>query len=124
MMDFGDAANGGKVFRRALENVFELDERDVEIVELDQRAAERDPSREVTGMKFEAGAADVDRFLKVAGAPAFLGELREGDRRRVPLDPASKIVNPLAVGHRYGTVTVLAVVPIRPRLSVTVSRTE
>jgi hypothetical protein len=104
--------------------VFELAERDVELVELDQGAAERDAGRQVPGVKFEAGAADVDRFLEVAGAAAFLGELGEGDRRRVPLDPASKVIDPLTIGHcGYGTVTVEVVVPERPSVSVTVNRT-
>jgi hypothetical protein len=51
-------------------------------------------------MDREAGAANVHRFLKLRRPPAFLGELREGDRRRVFLDPASKIVDALVVGHR------------------------
>jgi hypothetical protein len=47
--------------------------------------------------------------------------LSEGDRRRVPLDPASKIIDSLAVGHPYqGTMTEIGdEVPVRPRLSVT-----
>jgi hypothetical protein len=35
----------------------------------------------------------------VAGAAALLRELGEGDRRRIRLDPAPKVINPLAVGH-------------------------
>jgi hypothetical protein len=47
----------------------------------------------------KTGATDVDGFFAVAGAPALLGKLGEGDRRRILLDPAAKVFNPLAVGH-------------------------
>jgi hypothetical protein len=50
-------------------------------------------------VELESGAADVDRFLKMSGAAALLRQLREGDRRRVPLDPPSEIINPLTIGH-------------------------
>jgi hypothetical protein len=50
--------------------------------------------------------------------------LREGDRRRILLEPAAKVFNSLAVGHsRYGTVTEAVAVPVRPRLSVTLTLT-
>ena len=100
MMDFGDAANRGEIFRRALEDVLEFGERRLEIVELDQRAAQRDAGGEITRMKLETGAADVDGLLVMAGAAALLRQLGEGNRRRIRLDPASEIFNPLAVGHR------------------------
>jgi hypothetical protein len=47
----------------------------------------------------EAGAADVHGFLELPGAPVFLGQLGEGNRRRVLLDPPSKIFQPLIDGH-------------------------
>jgi hypothetical protein len=75
-------------------------------------------------MQAEACAADVGGLLVLSRPPAFLGELGEGDRRRVPLDPASKVIDPLTIGHcGYGTVTVEVVVPERPSVSVTVNRT-
>jgi len=42
-------------------------------------------------MDVEAGAADVNRFLEHRGATQFFAELRKCDRRRVLLDPSSKI---------------------------------
>jgi hypothetical protein len=48
----------------------------------------------------EAGAADVNGFLVLPCPPALLGQLREGDRRRILLDPASQIFDALVVGHR------------------------
>src|SRR4051812_39421282 len=74
-------------------------------------------------MNLEPRAGDRDGFFVRSGAAAFFGELREGDRRRILLDPAPQIVNPRRVGHRYGTDTDVEAVPVRPRLSVTVSVT-
>ena len=71
----------------------ELGLRVVERVELDERPAQRHAGREISRVEIEAGAADVDRFVEPARAPAFLGQLRERNRRRVFLDPASKVVN-------------------------------
>jgi hypothetical protein len=39
----------------------------------------------------EARAADIHGFLEHGGASVFFGELGEGDRRRVQLDPSSEI---------------------------------
>ena len=41
-------------------------------------------------MMDEACPADGDGFIVLTDAPAFLGELRKSNRRRVRLDPASK----------------------------------
>ena len=100
MMDLRGAADRRKVLGRALEHNAQLLERVVGLVQLDERASERDASGEIAGMNGEAGAAHLDRFFVAAGAPAFFGELRKRNRRRILLDPASKIVNPLILGHR------------------------
>ena len=121
MMDFGDAANRGEVFRRALaERVRARRAPSSRSLSSISARPSVTPSREVTGMKFEAGAADVDRFLKVAGAPALLGELREGDRRRVlwTRRRRSSIRWLSAIGYGNGDACSLSC-PIRPRLSVT-----
>ena len=96
-----ESADGGEILRRTLEHVLELGERGVEIVELDQRASQRNARREISGMEFETGAADLHRLVVAAGAPQFFRQLREGDRRRVLLNPAPKILNPLAVSHSF-----------------------
>ena len=49
VMDLGKAANGGKVFRRQLEDVFELFSRVLQPADFDQRAAERDVSGVIRG---------------------------------------------------------------------------
>jgi hypothetical protein len=71
----------------------------IEIAELDEGPAERDTGREITGMKGEADAARIHRVLMLAGTPVFLGELRKGNRRRVLLDPPTKVFDLRVVGH-------------------------
>ena len=41
----------------------------------------------------------VDRLLVLPGAPVFFGELRKGNRRRILLDAASKVVDSRIVSH-------------------------
>ena len=53
-------------------------------------------------MNREPGAADVDGILTLPGAAAFLGELRECNRRRILLDAASEIVDARAFWHVGG----------------------
>ena len=78
----------------------QLGVRFVETSELDQRAAERDACGEIVGMICEAGAADADGLVVIAGAAALLGELRKSNRRRVRLDPASQFEQSWVVaGH-------------------------
>ena len=66
--------------------------------ELDQGAAERDPRGEVVGMVREAGAADGDGLVVGAVAAQLFRELRKSNRRRVRLDPASKVEDSRIVG--------------------------
>src|SRR5438552_1226581 len=124
MMDLSQAANRGEILTRALEHQLELALRIVQLIEFEEGASERDASGQVGGVNLETGAANVDRFLKLPRAPELLGKLRKSNRRRILLDPASKVVDTAAVGHRrYGTVASAVVVPVRPRLSVTVNLT-
>jgi hypothetical protein len=51
-------------------------------------------------MVFEARAADADGLVKLACLAQLLGELREGDRRRVFVDPAPQVVKPGSFVHR------------------------
>ena len=86
-----------EILRRAAQHLFELALRFVEVVQFEEGAAEGDAGREVSGMTGEAGAADVHRFLQLPCPAALFGELRESDRRRILLDPASKVFNPRIV---------------------------
>jgi hypothetical protein len=124
VVDFGEAADRRQVFGSALQDLFELGECAVEIVQLNQRSPERHARGEITGVKLEARMADVDRLLKISGAAALLRQLREGDRRRVLLNPAPEILDAAVVRHgRYETGTLTVVVAVAPVESVTVNRT-
>ena len=84
------------------------------MIDLDEGAPERDARGEVAGVNLEARAADIDRFPELPGPPELFGELRKRDRRRVLLNPASKVLNPLVVGHQlYGTMIVCDAMPVR-----------
>ena len=80
----------GALFRTRSSSCLRL----VELLQLEERAPERHAGREISGVNGEAGAADVHGFLELPGAPVFLGQLGESDRRRVLLDPSSKIFQP------------------------------
>lgn len=131
VVNFGHATNRRKIFRCGLEDVVELGVRRVEIVHLEQRAAQRDSGGQVAWMDRKPCAADRDRLFIAASPPVFFGELRKRDRRRVLLDPASKLLNTGMVGHGsiavvspYGMiVTGCVVVAVLPALSVIVRRT-
>ena len=130
MMDLGHPADRGKIFRRAREHPIELALSLVELVQFEEGPSERDPRGQIAGVKGEAGAADVDRFLALTGTPELFGELRKRNRRRIFLDPASKVFEPLVVGHVwrsesqarcYGmTVTGFVALFVWPRSSVTI----
>jgi hypothetical protein len=124
MMDFPEAADGGEIFRSVLEDVFELALRRFELIQLEQRAAERDACGKIAGVYRETGAARLDRFFELTRPPEFLRELRKRNRRRILLDPASKVVDALIVGHRlYGVVMSFDALAVRPTLSVTINVT-
>lgn len=99
LIDLGQGTNRGEVARGRIEDECQLGEGVVKFIELDERAAERNPRCQVVRMMNEAGAADANRFFVRAGAPALFSELRENQRRRVLLDPASKLENAWFVCH-------------------------
>jgi hypothetical protein len=49
----------------------------------------------------KACLADLDGLFAVARPPMFLCKLRKSNRRRILLDPASKVLNPRVIRHRY-----------------------
>src|SRR5207249_2937320 len=89
----------GEIVGRGLDDGLELAFGAVEVLQLDERAAERDARRDVARMLAETGAADVDGFLEAAGAPQLLGELRKRDRRRILLQASAKIIDARRIGH-------------------------
>src|SRR3954470_8274248 len=93
-------ADGCKVARRLCQNEVQLGACVVEASRRKESAAERDPRRGVFRMNGEAGAACLDGVVELPRTPVFLGELREGDRPRVALDPEPEVVDSGLVGHR------------------------
>ncbi len=87
-VDVGQRANRREVLWSGAQHLFKLGRRFVVGADLDERAAERDPRRNVGGVPQESGAAGVDGVAELPEAAILLGERREGYRRRVPLDPA------------------------------------
>ena len=94
LVDVDKPASRSQVVRGSPGDAVEDIEGGVEISELQQRPSERDACGQVVGMMLEAGAADVDGVLETPRAAVFLGELRERNRRRVFLHPASQVFKP------------------------------
>lgn len=99
--DLTEAAPRRQVFRRDVEHGSQLAARGVQIAQREQRATEGHTRGMVFGVVSESCPANADGVLMAAGAPVFLGELREGKRRRVPLDPASQLLQPRWIGHPW-----------------------
>ena len=123
-MNSSEAANGGKVFGCALDHHLEFTPGVGVVSELDERPAQGDACRQIARMNGESGAADADGFCVLPCPPVLLRELRERDRRRILLDPASKVFNPRIVRHYVPTTMALEVLALTPALSVTVKMTR
>ncbi len=93
VVDLGEAADRRQVFRSAREHPDQLGLRLVVLTELDEGAPERHARRQVRRMNLEAGPARIDRLLILPGATQLLGQLGEGNRRRILLDPAPQVID-------------------------------
>ncbi len=67
--------------------------------DLDLGAAQRDVGGEIGRMTDKAGLAGVNRLVESFGATVLLGERREGNGRRVRLDPAFQFFDARRVRH-------------------------
>jgi hypothetical protein len=47
----------------------------------------------------QASLAHCDGLVQITDAAVLFGKLRKSNRRRIPLDPASEIVDAWVVGH-------------------------
>src|SRR5262245_50150901 len=95
LMNLGKLPRGDDVVRRRVQHAEKLGARLVEAAQLIERAAECHPGRQIRWMLSEPCLAYPYRFLAIARPPVFLCELRKSNRRRILLDPASKVFNPL-----------------------------
>ena len=100
-MNLGELADGNQVVRSGIQHAKEFRPRLLESTELEESPSERDPGGQIRGMLDKTGLANPDSFLAVACAPVLLGKLRKRNRRRIPLDPASKVFNPWIFRHPY-----------------------
>jgi hypothetical protein len=107
-VNLAQTTDGSEVLGCVSKDVLELALSFLELIQLEERASKRDARGKITRMNGETGAAGFDRLVELPGAAELLGELGKSDRRRVPLNPASKIIDALIVRHYddgYGTVT-------------------
>ncbi len=99
LMDLGELADGNQVVGSSVEHSQELGSSVLVSTQLEERASECHPGRQVRGVLGQASLADPDRFLAVAGSPVLFRKLRKSNRRRILLNPASKILNPRVIRH-------------------------
>ena len=127
-VDVGQRANRREVFRRRAQHLFKLGRRFIVGADLDERAAECDPRRDVGGMPQESGAAGVDGIAELPEAAyssaSAAKEIDAGSRWTRRRNSSSLAVSVMSVAC-YGMIVtaVAALVVDRPRLSVTVSVT-
>ena len=93
VVNCGQRANGREVFGCASQHALELGFRRVEVVDFDEGTSEGYARGEITWMSCEPRAARGDRLVKFPSPTILLRELRERLRRRILLDPASKLFN-------------------------------
>ena len=99
MVNLGQSPDGRKVFGCRAKHEPQLCLGAVEIVDLDEGAAKRHACREIAGMDREPGAAGGDGVFVAAGPSIFFGQLCKSNRRRIRLDPASKLLDARIVWH-------------------------
>src|SRR5829696_6788021 len=66
IVDFGERANCGEIFRRGAQYMFQLMARVVEAAELEQGSPEGDPGGQVCRVPLQASLTDGDRFVEIA----------------------------------------------------------
>ena len=98
-MDLREAADGGEILRREAKDLFQLFLGLFVAADFDERPTERDARGQIRWMPLQARLTRRDSRFELPGATVFLGKSREGDRRRVHLDPASQFFDAGAFGH-------------------------
>lgn len=93
VVNFREAADGGEIFRRGLQYAPQFLSGIVKATQLQERAPERDAGRCVPPVNGQALPTDFYGALELPDAAILLRELRKSNRRRIGLDPASKLFN-------------------------------
>jgi hypothetical protein len=99
LMDRGERADGSLIVRRRVEHSEELGTRLLIAAQLEQGAAERHSRRLVSRVLGQTGLAHLDGFLAVTGTAVLFRKLRKSNRRRILVNPASKILNSRVIRH-------------------------
>jgi hypothetical protein len=99
LMDLGELADSDRVVRGGVEHSKEFGPRLLITTEFKQGAAQRHPGGQISGMLGQPRLADSDGFLAVASPSILFRKLRKSNRRRILLNPASKIPNPRVIRH-------------------------
>jgi hypothetical protein len=99
LMDLGELADGDQVVWCRVEDAEKFGACIFEATQFKEGATKCHPRRQIRWMLREAGLADSDRFFTVAGPPVFLCKLRKSNRRRILLDPASKVLDSRVIRH-------------------------
>src|SRR2546428_387814 len=86
-MDLGAEAMGLRLLRALPEDGGELGERGVVVALSEQRLGQDQSGRRVVGIAVEATPAERDGVTGTARLPVEIGELGEGERLRIPLEP-------------------------------------
>ena len=99
LMDLGELADCDRIVRGRVEHSKEFGPRLLITTEFKQGAAQRHSGGQIGGMPGQPRLADSDGFLAVASPSILFRKLRKSNRRRVLLNPASKIPNPRVIRH-------------------------
>jgi hypothetical protein len=82
-----------------IQDTQEFSARLFESAQIEEGTAKGNSRGQIRGMLCQPSLAHADGFLVVAGPTVLLGKLRKRNRRRIFLDPASKVCNPTVFGH-------------------------
>ena len=99
LMDLGKLSYSDEIVGRGVEHAKKLGARILEATQFKESATERNPRRQIRRMLGEAGLADSDSLFAVARPPVLLCKLRKSNRRRILLDPASKVPDSRVIRH-------------------------
>jgi hypothetical protein len=99
LMDLGERADGSHIVWRCVEHSEKLGTGLLVAAQLEQGAAERHSRRQVSRVLGQTGLAHLDGFLAVTSAAVLFRKLRKSNRRRILVNPASKILNSRVIRH-------------------------
>src|SRR5262245_47155474 len=82
-----------------IQNTQEFSARLFESAKIEEGTTKGHSRGQIRWMSCQPSLADANGFLVVSGPAVLFGKLRKRNRRRIFLDPASKVFNPPVFGH-------------------------